>query len=116
MSLLNESTLLTTASTSSEAPGGQAFDDFEKGFKNLTRALDDRFPDINFKDIPGLDNNEEATGANFLLFMCSLVFGVIWITYITFFNSRVVGKIVTRVVNRFVADGYVKVRFSILIA
>ena len=68
---------------------------------------------------------------NFALFLCSLVFAMFWvssifskitfvynrlspqITYITFFNSRVVGALATNLANRFlhlfVKGGYVKV-------
>ena len=50
---------------------------------------------------------------NFALFLCSLVFAMFWVTYITFFNSRVVGALATRVANNFlhlfVSGSYVKV-------
>ncbi len=59
-------------------------------------------------DIPGMV--PESGSTNFLFFMCSLVFGMFWITYITFFNSRVVGKILTRICSRFVTEGHIRVR------
>ena len=31
--------------------------------------------------------------------MCSLILSIFWITYIAFFNSRVVGSVVTRLAN-----------------
>ncbi len=76
--------------------------------RDMSSILQNKFPDIKI-DIPGLEPGE-SRGANFLFFMCSLIFGMVWITYITFFNSRVVGKVLTRIANRFVGDGYVKVR------
>ena len=82
---------------------------------NLTGVIQDKFPNIKIDEIPGLDpaldDNESRT--NFAVFMCSLIFGMFWITYITFFNSRVVGSIITRIANRFVKVGYVKVVFTI---
>ena len=77
---------------------------------NLTGIIQEKFPKINVGDIPGLDDNSNESRTNFAVFMCSLIFGMFWITYITFFNSRVVGSIVTRILNRFVQVGYVKVR------
>ena len=38
---------------------------------------------------------------NFLLFLCSLLFAMFWVIYITFLNSRLVGSIVTKILNRF---------------
>ena len=46
---------------------------------------------------------------NFLLFLLSLVFAMFWITYITFWNSRLVGSLATSVANKFVSGGYIKV-------
>ena len=77
---------------------------------NLTGIIQEKFPKINVGDIPGLDDNSNESRTNFAVFMCSLIFGMFWITYITFFNSRVVGSIVTRILNRFVQVGYDKVR------
>ena len=78
--------------------------------RNFTGILQDKFPGVNIGDIPGLDDNSTETRTNFAVFMCSLIFGMFWITFITFFNSRVVGTIVTKLANRFVKVGYVKVR------
>ena len=81
-------------------------------FQNVTGILKERFPDVRIEDIPGFsgDGTNAETGANFAVFMFSLIFGMFWITYITFFNSRVVGAIVTKIANRFVNEGYIKVR------
>ena len=82
-------------------------------FQNVSGILKEKFPGVNIEDIPGWrpgdDTNVEA-GTNFAVFMFSLIFGMFWVTYITFFNSRVVGAIVTKIANRFVNEGYVKVR------
>ena len=37
---------------------------------------------------------------NFLLFLCSLLFAMFWVTYITFYNSRLVGSITTNIANK----------------
>ncbi|XP_060534290.1 bridge-like lipid transfer protein family member 1 [Cylas formicarius] len=47
--------------------------------------------------------------SNFLMLLFSLIFAVLWVIYITFYNSRLTGYILTKVVNKFVADGYFKI-------
>ncbi|BES96456.1 Fragile site-associated protein C-terminus [Nesidiocoris tenuis] len=48
--------------------------------------------------------------SNFALLLCSLVSAIAWIIYITYYNARVVGYIVTKILNRvYVTDGYLKV-------
>ena len=69
-------------------------------------VLQDKFPSVKISDIPGLRTDGTlGTSANFLLFMMSLVFAMIWITYITFFNSRLVARFVTKIANRFLGGG-----------
>ena len=43
---------------------------------------------------------------NFLLFLCSLLFAMFWVTYITFLNSRLVGSIATNIANRFLPKAW----------
>ena len=43
---------------------------------------------------------------NFLLFLSSLIFAMFWVTYITFFNSRLVGSIATKIANRYLSQSY----------
>ncbi len=82
--------------------------EFAEKIRNITGILQDKFPNVNIGDIPGLDDPRPQ--ANFAVFMFSLIFGMFWVTYIAFFNSRVVGSIVTRIANKFVAKGaYIKV-------
>ena len=91
--------------------------DFEV-FSNITGILQDKFPNIEFGDIPGLDGKDGGDGVStprtyFAIFMCSLIFSIFWITYITFLNSRVVGSILTRLANsKFTWDfgGHIEVR------
>ncbi|KAG7214078.1 hypothetical protein KM043_001440 [Ampulex compressa] len=48
--------------------------------------------------------------SNFIWLLCSLVSAISWIIYIAYYNSRVIGYILTKLLNRFVIrDGYVKV-------
>ena len=86
--------------------------EFEEKIRNISGTLQDKFPSVKISDIPGLETDGTlGTSANFLLFMMSLVFGMVWITYITFFNSRLVARFVTKIANRFVGGngGYFKV-------
>lgn len=48
--------------------------------------------------------------SNFAMLLCSLVFAIGWVVYITYYNSRVVGYIITKIINRlFIRDGYFKI-------
>lgn len=48
-----------------------------------------------------------AMDSNFAMLLCSLVFAISWIVYITYYNSRLVGYIITKVVNKlFIKNGY----------
>lgn len=48
--------------------------------------------------------------SNFIWLLCSLVSVISWIVYIAYYNSRVAGYIITKLLNRFIIrDGYVKV-------
>nr|XP_033335326.1 transmembrane protein KIAA1109 homolog isoform X11 [Megalopta genalis] len=48
--------------------------------------------------------------SSFIYLLCSLVSATSWIIYIAYYNSRVIGYILTKLLNRFVIrDGYVKV-------
>lgn len=47
--------------------------------------------------------------SNFLLLLCSLLFSMAWIIYIIYYNSRVMGYFITRLLNHFIAEGYMQV-------
>ncbi|KAK0176217.1 hypothetical protein PV328_000373 [Microctonus aethiopoides] len=48
--------------------------------------------------------------SHFIWLLCSLASAISWIIYIAYYNSRVIGYIITRLLNRFVIrDGYLKV-------
>ncbi|KAK9874269.1 hypothetical protein WA026_002622 [Henosepilachna vigintioctopunctata] len=56
-----------------------------------------------FKEIIKMDSN-------FLMLLASLVFAVSWVVYIAYYNSRVFGYIITKIVNRlFISEGYFKI-------
>lgn len=50
-----------------------------------------------------------GTDTNFLTFLFSLVCGFVWVLYITFYSSRIIALVVTKVVNRFIKEGYLNV-------
>lgn len=54
--------------------------------------------------------------SNFIWLLCSLVSAISWIVYIAYYNSRVAGYIMTKLLNRFVIrNGYVKVGKDIVL-
>lgn len=51
--------------------------------------------------------------SNFVWLLCSLVSAIAWIIYITYYNSRVLGCFVTKLINElFLRDGYMQVGMS----
>ncbi|XP_076277865.1 transmembrane protein KIAA1109 homolog tweek isoform X5 [Lasioglossum baleicum] len=62
----------------------------------------------NYSDHVNLDDIK--MDRSFIYLLCSLVSATSWIIYIAYYNSRVIGYILTKLLNRFVIrDGYVKV-------
>ncbi|KAK4878280.1 hypothetical protein RN001_010786 [Aquatica leii] len=56
----------------------------------------------------GLKNIE--VNSNFLWLLFSLVSAISWVIYITYYNSRVAGYIITRIINRLIiGEGYFKI-------
>ncbi|XP_050315619.1 transmembrane protein KIAA1109 isoform X2 [Anthonomus grandis grandis] len=47
--------------------------------------------------------------SNFLYLLFSLIFAVMWVVYITFYNSRILGYVITKVANKFMKEGYFKI-------
>lgn len=47
--------------------------------------------------------------SNFLMLLFSLIFAVLWVIYITYYNSRILGYIITKLVNKFISEGYFKI-------
>lgn len=56
-------------------------------------------------------NVEDITiDSNFAWLLCSLVSTMAWVIYITYYNSRVAGYFMTKLLNRlFVSEGYLRV-------
>jgi len=52
--------------------------------------------------------HKEFPGSAVYWLLSSISFAIIWFTYLTYYNARVVGILVTVVVNRFVKNGHVK--------
>lgn len=62
----------------------------------------------NYSDHVNLENIK--MDSNFMWLLCSLVSAISWLTYITYYNSRVLGYILTKLLNRFVGKyQYIKV-------
>uniref|UniRef100_A0AAR5PXA5 Bridge-like lipid transfer protein family member 1 C-terminal domain-containing protein n=1 Tax=Dendroctonus ponderosae TaxID=77166 RepID=A0AAR5PXA5_DENPD len=47
--------------------------------------------------------------SNFLMLLFSLIFAVLWVIYITYYNSRILGYIITKVANKFISEGYFRI-------
>lgn len=62
----------------------------------------------NYSDHVNLDNLK--MDSNFIWLLCSLVSTISWVIYIAYYNSRVMGYILTKLLNRFIGrDSYVQV-------
>lgn len=56
------------------------------------------------------DLNKLKMDSNFLMLLCSLVFAISWVVYIAYYNSRLVGYIITKTVNKlFIRSGFFKI-------
>lgn len=59
-------------------------------------------------DISGFENLQ--VDSNFTILLFSLISAMVWIIYVTYYNSRVVGYIVTRLLSKFfVTRGQLKI-------
>ncbi|XP_064482137.1 bridge-like lipid transfer protein family member 1 [Ornithodoros turicata] len=47
--------------------------------------------------------------SNFAWLLCALLGAIVWVIYISFYNSRVVGFILTKILNRFISDAYLNI-------
>lgn len=67
----------------------------------------------NFSDSGNLGITMDS---NFARLLFSLIFGMVWVTYITYYNSRVIAYIVTRLLTRFyVTKGYLSIGKCLII-
>lgn len=79
--------------------------------KTLSEASSWNYTNINLDDL--------KMDSNFAWLLCSLVTAIAWLIYISYYNSRVLGYIITRLLNSlYVTDGHLsvgKVTYLILI-
>jgi hypothetical protein len=47
--------------------------------------------------------------SNFAWLVISLFVAMVWVIYITYYNARVLGQILTRICNRFIGVGYINI-------
>lgn len=53
---------------------------------------------------------EPKMDTNFAILLCSLLFAILWVTYIIYYNSRLVGYILTKLINELIIkEGYFKI-------
>lgn len=53
---------------------------------------------------------EPKMDTNFAILLCSLLFAILWVTYIIYYNSRLVGYIMTKFINELlIKEGYFKI-------
>ncbi|XP_063925143.1 bridge-like lipid transfer protein family member 1 isoform X3 [Zophobas morio] len=81
--------------------------------------MEDTYRNNSFDQAKTLEWNSNSTfgnledikmDSNFAMLLCSLVFAVIWVIYITYYNSRLVGFVITKTMNRFfIGEGYFKI-------
>ena len=96
--------MLSSSSSSAESDLGVYYEPSNAALqKDLLLNLDVNV--TSFQDVVDLWNNN----TNFTLFLLSLVCAISWIVYITFYSSRVTGVVLTKIANRFVKNGCVKI-------
>jgi hypothetical protein len=65
---------------------------------------------LNFDNMTSIDEVvEKLMDSDLLTFFFSLFCTIFWVVYITFYSSRITGLLVTKVVNHFFKDGYIKI-------
>lgn len=66
---------------------------------NFTGSLDD--PVAQGWNSSSIDFAEITMDRTFALLLVSLISAILWIVYINYYNSRVLGYILTRLINKF---------------
>lgn len=66
---------------------------------NYSGSLDD--PVAQRWNSTSIDFAEITMDKNFALLLVSLISAMLWVVYITYYNSRVLGYILTRLINKF---------------
>ncbi|XP_075992780.1 bridge-like lipid transfer protein family member 1 [Anticarsia gemmatalis] len=67
--------------------------------ENFTGSVDD--PVAQRWNTSSIDFSDLPMDRNFALLLVSLISAILWIVYITYYNSRVLGYILTRLINKF---------------
>ena len=83
--------------------------------QNEIEVYDGDFPEASSWNTSAIENSlsnlDIKMDSNFAWLLCSLLSGIIWVTYISYYHSRVLGYILTKILNRHFIDknGYTKV-------
>lgn len=65
---------------------------------------------ISKKNFTNVNLDDVKMDSTFAKLLCSLLFAMTWVIYITYYNSRVAGYFITKALNRFfVSEGYARV-------
>lgn len=67
--------------------------------ENFTASMDD--PVAQRWNSSSIDFADIKMDRNLALLLTSLISAILWIVYITYYNSRVLGYILTRLINKF---------------
>lgn len=69
---------------------------------SFIEAINQNYTNVNMEDI--------KVDSTFAMLLCSILFAMSWVIYITYYNSRVAGYFITKALNRFfVSEGYARV-------
>ncbi len=52
---------------------------------------------------------KEFPGSTIYWLLVTIGVSIVWVTYLTYYNARVVGSIVTIIANRFIRHGHIKI-------
>ena len=63
---------------------------------------------VNYNDSIMVQLSEELQTSTLYWLLISMAAAIFWIIYITYYNSRVFGAVLTLILNRFVKFGYIK--------
>ena len=80
--------------------------EIERFFNSQSEPLQNLDP---FFNVTSIDDVVKLIDRNFAWFLFSLVCSISWIVYITFYSSRVTGLLLTKIVNRFVKTGHLRI-------
>ncbi|KNC30209.1 hypothetical protein FF38_06938 [Lucilia cuprina] len=68
------------------------------------------FPEGTYNTTGGIPLENMKIDAPMIWLLCSLLTSITWVTYITFYNSRLIGMLITKIANRwFIKGAYFKI-------